>query len=75
VATSLAVGVDAVHAFIGRRHVEHHDVVGVSCNDALEVAGVHRRRPTLDQPLDLFVVRHPTLSHVVIGFLPDQDRA
>ena len=41
----VAVGVDAPHPVLGRRHVEHHDVVGMVGKDAVQIAGGARPRP------------------------------
>jgi hypothetical protein len=44
----LAVGLDAAH-LVRRRHVEHLDVFGVIGEHAVEIAGVHRRRPAAER--------------------------
>src|ERR687892_2503490 len=52
----LTIGVDAPHAIVGWRNIEHHDVVGVIGQDTIHVTLVHRPRPTLDQCSDLRLV-------------------
>ena len=61
----LTIGVNAPHALVGWRHIEHHDVVGVIGQDTVHVALVHRPRPTLDQRSDMRLI----VSH---GFAPSR---
>src|SRR6266511_1357285 len=49
----LAVRVDAPHAVVRWRHVEHDDVIGMVGQDGLEVSGVDRPGPALDERPDL----------------------
>jgi hypothetical protein len=53
---ALTVGVDAADALVGRRHVEHDDVLGMVGEHAVHVAAVHRLGPALDQGPDLLLV-------------------
>jgi hypothetical protein len=55
----VAIGVDAADAVVRRRDVEHDDVLGVVDEHGVDVAGVDRLGPALDQGADLlFVVGH-----------------
>ena len=55
----VAVRVDAAHALVGRRDVEHHDVWSVIGENSVHIAGMNRLGPLLDEPADLvFVVGH-----------------
>jgi hypothetical protein len=56
----VAIRGNPAHAIRGRRDIEHHDVVGVIGEHAVDVARVDRLRPTLDQSSNLGLVA----SHV-----------
>ncbi len=50
------VGVGPAHAPVGRRHVEHHDVLGVIRDDRVDTTLMHGFGPALDERSDLLGV-------------------
>ena len=63
----LAIGLDAAYPVLGRRHVEHHDVVGMTGEHAVHIPGMDRLGPALDQRADLSFIRHWVFSSVVLA--------
>src|SRR6185295_10666273 len=64
----LAVGVEATHALMWWRHVEHHDVLGMIGKHGGEVAVLYRLGPAFDQGTDLFLIgRHGRLDPSRLG--------